>query len=375
MRQLEAPWLAGPGLQVCEILEAAGHSAWYVGGCVRNALMQAPVSDLDIATNALPSDVMALAKNAGFNAIPTGIDHGTVTVVAGGIPFEITTLRRDVATDGRRAVVAFADTIEEDAHRRDFTVNAIYCDKTGAISDPIGGMPDVAAGLIRFIDDPAQRIKEDYLRILRFFRFNAWYGKAGIDPEGLAACAEYADGMDGLSSERITSEMLKLLAAPNPAPAIATMAQSGVLWRILPGASADALSMLVHNEQETDTKPDPLRRLIVVGGQRDRLRFSRAQQRQIDQTTVDFPLPEIAYRHGSQLAIDRYLVDQASMSQPADAASIDQLHRAASQTFPLQASDFMPELRGAALGDALKSAEAKWIASEFKLSKNELLAG
>ncbi|MCK4711369.1 MAG: CCA tRNA nucleotidyltransferase, partial [Marinosulfonomonas sp.] len=175
MTQITADWISNPNTQkVCEMLTDAGFECFFVGGCVRNALLGAPVNDIDISTNALPDRVMELAKAAGLKAVPTGIDHGTVTVIADGTPFEITTYRRDVETDGRRAVVAFSDTIMDDAHRRDFTMNALYADADGVIIDPLNGMPDLLARRIRFIEDADLRIKEDYLRILRFFRFHAW---------------------------------------------------------------------------------------------------------------------------------------------------------------------------------------------------------
>lgn len=369
MTSLDAPWLHGPSRRVMSLLTDAGHQAWFVGGCVRNALLGAAASDLDISTNAHPTRVIELAKAAGLNVIPTGIDHGTVTVVVEGEPLEITTFRRDVATDGRRAVVAFADTMEEDARRRDFTMNALYCDAEGLVADPLGGLPDLIARKIKFIDDPAQRIKEDYLRILRFFRFTAWYGEDGFDAEGLAACAMHADGIDGLSSERITSELLKLLSAPNPAPAIASMAQSGVLMHVLVGAAPDALAVLVHLE----TDPDPMRRLIALGGDRSRLRLSKAQQKRIDQTLVEMPMIEQAYRFGYGKAYDRYLIECATLTQEPAQVMLDQLQNSSTQVFPLMAADLMAVHQGSALGQALRQAEAKWIASGFTLTKDQLL--
>ena len=375
MTVLTAPWLHGPARRVCLMLENAGYQAWFVGGCVRNALIDAPVSDLDVSTDAHPSDVITLANNAGLKAIPTGIDHGTVTVVSDGAPIEITTFRRDVATDGRRAVVAFADNMEDDALRRDFTMNAIYCDIRGQVADPLGGLPDLHARHIRFIEDPATRIKEDYLRILRFFRFYAWYGDpaGGIDADGLAACAMYADGIDGLSSERITSEMIKLLSAPDPSLAVASMGRSGVLMHIASGAAPDVIAVLVHLEQSLGIAPDPVRRIAALGGNRDRWRMSNAMQAAIDARMADLPLAEIAYRHGAAAATDRYLIEQASMTQPADANRIAAFEHAAAQVFPLKAADLMPDLQGPALGKALKSAETKWIASGFTLTKDDLL--
>nr|MBA3325662.1 CCA tRNA nucleotidyltransferase [Paracoccaceae bacterium] len=246
--RIEAPWLGAPGPRaVCALLERAGRQAFFVGGCVRNALLGREATDVDVATDAHPEEVMRLAGAAGMKAVPTGIAHGTVTLAVEGGPVQVTTFRRDVATDGRRAVVAFADDIAEDAARRDLTMNALYARPDGTVVDPLGGLGDLRAGRVRFVGDAAARIAEDYLRILRFFRFHAWYGdpEAGIDAEGLAACAAARDGLTLLSRERIGAELAKLLAAPDPAPAAAAMAASGVLACVLPGADPRALPALV----------------------------------------------------------------------------------------------------------------------------------
>jgi len=298
-----------------------------------------------------------------------------VTVVAGGVPFEITTFRRDVATDGRRAVVAFADTIEEDARRRDFTMNALYCNIDGVVADPLGGLPDLEARHVRFIDDADKRIKEDYLRILRFFRFHAWYGDVdgGIDADGLAACAENIDGLAGLSKERVTSEMLKLLSAPDPAPAVASMGAAGVLGQILAGAAPHLLAVLVHVEGHAGLAPDPIRRLVVLGGMRDSLRLTNAQEKRIELLTNDMDLPALAFEHGAEIAVDRAAIEAASLGQEIAPEVLTQISFAARQTFPISAADLMPRLQGAALGKALKKAKADWIASGFQLTKADLL--
>ncbi len=373
MMRIDAPWLRGPSRCILTMLSDADFQAWYVGGCVRNALLGTSASDLDVTTDALPEQVIALAEAAGLKAIPTGIDHGTVTIVVEGETFEVTTFRRDVATDGRRAVVAFSDTIKDDARRRDFTVNALYCDVDGLVADPLGGLPDLETGQIRFIDDPVQRIQEDYLRIMRFFRFTAWYGGDGIDPEGLAACGAHVDGLDGLSAERVTSELLKLLAAPDPAPAVAAMDHSGVLMRVLPGAAPDVLTVLVHLEQDQNLPPDPMRRLVALGGDFGRLRLSKVQQRRIDQIRSDVPQLEQANRYGFEIARDRYLIENASLTQAISAEKLNRLEWAAKQILPVRAADFMPEKSGAALGETLRDAQDRWIASGFTLTREDLL--
>ncbi len=377
MTRISAPWLHDDASQkVCKLLTDAGYQAWFVGGCVRNELLGEPVADLDLSTDALPDVVIQLAQAAKIKAIPTGIDHGTVTLVANDIPFEITTFRRDVATDGRRATVAFSDNITDDARRRDFTMNALYADADGQITDPLGGLPDLQARRVRFIEDADQRIKEDYLRILRFFRFYAWYGetKEGPDADGLAACAENIEGLQSLSVERVTAEMLKLLSAPDPAPAVASMASTGALAQVLPGASHAVLAVLIHVEDKAQLAPDPIRRLAAMGGDPEAgLRLSNAQIKQLEQMKSDMPHAELAYRFGADLALDRLAVEGAMLGREIDTNMAQKAQFAAEQTFPIKAADLMPTLRGPAIGKALKEAEARWIASGFTLTKAELL--
>jgi poly(A) polymerase len=377
MTRITAPWLQSDAAQaVCRLLTDAGYQAWFVGGCVRNELLKAPVADLDLTTDAVPQEVMALAEKAGIKAVPTGFDHGTVTLVQDGIPFEVTTFRRDVATDGRRATIAFADNITDDARRRDFTMNALYAGPDGTIADPLGGLADLYARRIRFIEDPDLRIKEDYLRILRFFRFYAWYGdtEEGPDRDGLAACAANIEGLKSLSIERITAEILKLLSAPDPAPAVSVMASTGGLAQVLPGADAGPLAVLVHFEQMQNIAPDPVRRLAVLGGApADNLRLSKQQARALDVITSAEQPTAIAYRHGRAAGIDALLVRSASLGQPPASDALQAVEHAADQVFPLRAADLMPALKGPALGQALKQAEDRWIASGFTLTKADLI--
>lgn len=381
MKQITADWITNADTQkICHMLTDAGFDCYFVGGCVRNALIDAPVNDIDISTNALPDRVMELAGAAGLNAVPTGIDHGTVTVISNGTPFEITTYRRDVETDGRRAVVAFADSIEDDARRRDFTMNALYADQNGMISDPLNGLPDLVARRVRFIEDADRRIKEDYLRILRFFRFHAWYGdeSAGLDSEGLAAIASNLAGLETISKERVGSELKKLLTALDPAPSIASMAASGVLNAILPGADAKYLPVLVH--LEADTKPDPIRRLAVLGGVNTErlLRLSKAQTRQLQKLKEDIGSTrspaELGYRLGADMAGDVILLRAALLETPLDPDANKQIEFGAGAKYPVVAADLMPKYQGAELGKALANLEAKWIKSGFVLTKDQLLA-
>jgi poly(A) polymerase len=361
---------------VLGLLTDAGHLAYAVGGCVRNAALGEAVTDVDIATSALPETVIDLAEGAGLRAVPTGLAHGTVTLVAGGEGFEVTTFRRDVATDGRHAEVAFSDRIEDDAARRDFTMNALYADASGQVLDPLGGAADLHARRLRFVGDAAQRIAEDYLRILRFFRFHAQYGDpmGGLDPDGLGACAEGADGLTRLSAERVTAELRKLLSAHDPAPSVAAMAATGVLSRVLPGADARALGPLVHLEGAC--APRWLRRLVVLGGATHALRLTKAESR--DLTRLRDALSDMAgpallgYRLGDSLGADAVLARAASFEQPLPELWQTEITRGADARFPVRAAE-LPEMEGAALGQRLKTLEARWIASDFKLSRADLL--
>ena len=378
--RITGDWIGEKSLgQVMACLNTGGHHAYLVGGCVRNALLGWPVADIDIATDARPDEVAERAARAGLKVVPTGIEHGTVTIVAGGIPHEVTTFRRDVETDGRRAVVAYSDRIEEDAARRDFTMNALYADGAGEVIDPLGGLPDLLARRVRFVGTPDDRVREDYLRILRFFRFHAVYGDPanGPDPDGLAACAAHADGLDLLSRERIGHEMRKLLAARDPAPALATMQRTGILARLLPGADARAVAPLVY--LEGDVPPDWLRRLACVGGDEvaNSLRLSRPEARQLDLTrgllgAANGPA-EIAFRHGADIARDVMLLRAALLEIPLPEGWQADIQRGAKAVFPVRAAD-LPDLSGAALGARLREMEARWIAADFGLSREQLLA-
>lgn len=362
------PWLLqDPALRsVLDAIEAGGHRAWLVGGAVRNALLEMPVEDVDLATDALPDGVLRLARAAGLKPVPTGIDHGTVTVVAGGRGFEVTTLRRDVETDGRRAVVAFSDDLAQDARRRDFTMNALYADRGGAVIDLVGGLDDLRARRIRFVGNPGQRIAEDYLRILRFFRFLAWYGR-DADPDAVSACAALRDGLDGISRERIGQEMRKLLMAPDPVPAVRLMQDAGVLDKVLPGATPDRLSAL--------RSPAPWLARLAALSQADltgALRLSRSEAR--DHRTLVTALAEnwsfnrIAYRLRGDLADAAAALVQTSGPRDGWIRA-----RAAARPLPISAADLQPPLHGPALGRGLKAAEDAWIDSGFAMPATALI--
>ena len=382
--KLTGDWIREPGTKALfRVFSDAGYRLLFVGGCVRNELLGAPVVDIDLATDALPETVVGLAEAAAMRPVPTGIAHGTVTVISGGLAHEITTFRRDVETDGRRAVVAYSADLADDARRRDFTMNALYAEADGSLVDPLGGLTDLQARRVRFIEDPAARIAEDYLRVLRFFRFHAWYGDpaAGLDPEGLAACAAAVERLDGLSRERVGAEMLKLLAAADPAPAVAAFAATGGLSRILPGAEARTLPVLVALEQAAGIAPDPLRRLAALGGDAvaQRLRLSRSAAKRLADVATALAQGEppvvAAYRHGPAPALDAALILAASLGQPAPPDLAAQVKRGAAQRCPVRPADLMPEFEGPALGLRLKALEDRWIASGFRLTRKALLAG
>jgi len=388
------PWMTTPETAaVFDALEAAGGAdcARFVGGCVRNSLIGRPIDDIDIATTLTPAAVTAALKAAKIRAIPTGVEHGTVTAVAGSKPFEITTLRRDVETDGRRAVVAFTKDWREDAGRRDFTLNALYARRDGAIFDPTGrGVEDARAGRIVFVGEPEQRLREDYLRILRFFRFLAWYGKGEPDAAALAACTALKDRVATLAAERISKELLKLLAADDPRPAVALMARSGVLGVVLPGASdLGRFDRLVEIETEQLFETDPVLRLAALSppdpaAARElamRLRLSNADRDRIVAAADPEPvlkswmspkeIRRALYRLGAQAFRDRAKLAWAA----ADGTAATSQWRGmialgegwTPPAFPLSGEDVMaagaPE--GPMVGQVLREVEDWWIDQDF----------
>jgi poly(A) polymerase len=388
------PWMRAPEtLAVMAALEVAGGAdcARFVGGCVRNALSGHPVADIDIATQLTPDQVIAALKAARLKAVPTGVDHGTVTAVSGGKPFEITTLRRDVETDGRRAVVAFTEDWTEDALRRDFRLNAIYADAEGRLFDPTGeGVADARAGRIVFVGDAETRIREDALRILRFFRFQAWYGRGAPDAAALAACEALRDRLADLSAERVSRELLKLLAADDPRPAVRLMADAGILPLILPqmDQSVDRFERLVGIETDQLFQCDPLLRLAsllprdpAVGlATAQRLRLSNAERDRLTAALGTEPrivswlsareVRRLVYRLGAATFCDRVLLGWASVRRPATHQWRALLPMAQTWTrpvFPLggeqAAAAGVP--RGPLVGQVLREVEAWWVDHDF----------
>jgi poly(A) polymerase len=328
-----AEWLGDKHLQrLLAALADGGEEARVAGGAVRNALIGQPVADVDIATTCLPDETIRRAEAAGFKVVPTGIEHGTITIVAGGKPFEVTTLRADVETDGRRAKVSFGRDWKADAQRRDFTINALYAEADGTIVDLVGGIADIEARRLRFIGDPEARIREDYLRILRFFRFFAWYGDGRPDAEGLKACARLKGGLSQLSAERVWSELKKLLSAPDPSRALLWMRQAGVLTSVLPESEKwgiDSIHALTRAEKDLGWTLEPLLRLEAIVPPdaarmktlAERLRFSVSEAGRLRQWALTVPVEpktteaEFAkrlYRGDRQGFVDRLRLSLAS---------------------------------------------------------------
>ena len=379
----DPPWLTSPATRaVITALEAAGgpDCVRFVGGCVRNALMGQPVDDIDLASRLLPGDAIQALNAAGLKVVPTGLAHGTVTAVSGRQPYEITTLRRDVSTDGRNATVAFTDDWTEDAARRDFRLNALYADASGAIHDPTGqGVADAREGRIVFVGDPETRIREDYLRILRFFRFFAWYGRGQPDAAGLEACADLAEGVDRLSAERVSKELLKLLAAPDPRASVRAMATAGVLDRVLPGVadltafermvaiSGDpVLRLSMLSPASPEAIDEMARRLRLSNTVRDRLR--RMAGDEADLVMTDREARAVLYRIGGDAFRDRVLRAEATADRPGDGARLlDLAERWIIPRLPVGgrqvAAAGLPA--GPETGRILAAFEAGWIADDF----------
>ena len=395
----DAEWLRRPAiLRVFEALDARGVETRAVGGAVRDALLGLPVREVDLATTAKPDKVMAIARKSGLKAIPTGIEHGTVTVVADGASFEVTTLRRDVETFGRHATVAFTEDWVEDARRRDFTVNALYAGRDGTVFDPLGGYEDVVAGRVRFIGDAEARIKEDYLRILRFFRFNAYYGKGAYDAEGLAASVRLRDGIKQLSAERIKAELWRLLVAPGAATAIEALFDYGLLTGVLGSAPRlDRFNRLVEIEKVQGLAPNAARRLaaLAVFVQEDALRLaarfklSNAEQSVLALGAVGpdaLSLPDanaakrLLYRRGADDFRDLVLLawagSGAATNDPDWQAAFRLPQRWQAPDFPLRGADLVETgaFKGPEIGETLRQLEAEWIEGGFAGSHDELLA-
>jgi len=404
----KADWLKTKPLQALfKALNRDGGEARVVGGAVRNTLLGTKVSDVDLATTHLPQDTVRLANEAGFKPVPTGIEHGTITVVVQGHPFEVTTLRQDIETNGRHAKVAFGTDWKADAERRDFTINALYVTADGSVIDDVGGLGDIESRTLRFIGDAEQRIREDYLRILRFFRFFAWYGSGRPEAEGLRASARLKDGLAQLSAERVWSELKKLLSAPDPSRALLWMRQAGVLNLILPESEKwgiDAIHGLVRTEADLGWQPDPLLRLesiippdsVRMEEMGKRLKMSNAERARLEAwARADAVKPELSeqalkktiYRGSKQAVLDRIRLayaaaradavgsDDAMIRAGGFARLLDATEHYDAPVFPVTGSDLLALgiEKGPGLGETLRSLETFWIDSGFSLDRATLL--
>lgn len=368
------------------VMAALKGDARFVGGCVRDTILKRPIGDIDIATPLFPEEIMRRLAAAKIKAVPTGIDHGTITAVTETRPYEITTLRRDVETFGRQARVAFSADWKEDSARRDFTMNALYLSGEGEVFDYHDGIKDLRAGKVRFVGDPATRIREDVLRLLRFYRFHAWYGKGEADAAARAGCRASTPLLPTLSGERVQAELLKLLGAKDPVPSLALMQEDGALVRILPKTRPlNVLARLIKLEP----KPDTLRRLAaLVASEGDalarKLKFSNADRERLAALSEAAPLTSDAteqrrllHRLGRDLYIDRVLLSAAIAD---DTAPVQKLLAAAAKwkpiAFPLRGADIaaagVPE--GPAIGKLLAEIEAWWEAGDFKATRKQCLA-
>jgi poly(A) polymerase len=388
-------WMAQAETQaVMNALMAGGQPARFVGGCVRDALLGLPVKDIDIATPEPPERVTELVEQAGLRAIPTGIDHGTITAICNGIPFEVTTLRRDVETFGRHARVSYTTDWQEDAARRDLTLNALYCDPDGTVFDPVGGLADLKEGRIRFVGDPRARIEEDVLRLLRFFRFYAYYGIGAADREAVAACREMAPQIEALSVERVWKEMSRLLLAPDPATTLYLMATNGVLSYLLPEVvHSDRLPALIKSEVATDTAPDYLRRLATIveldkDGARAvaaRLKFSKADRDQFSRLCDPVVRPDpgvdpkqnrvALYRLGPEL-FDELILIGAARDPDQDWLSLLPLpHTSPVPLFCITGQDVVDfgVPSGNEIGELLEQVENWWVAGNFEADRESCL--
>jgi poly(A) polymerase len=383
---------------VIRALTRGGDDARFVGGAVRNALLGAPVGDVDIATPLQPAEAMRRLQDSGLKVIPTGIDHGTVTAVSAGKPFEVTTLRRDVSTDGRRATVAFTDDWREDAARRDFTINALYAAEDGEVFDYFSGLADLKARRVRFVGDPQTRIREDYLRILRLFRFHAWYGKGELDPEALAAATQEKSGLKRLSGERVQKELLRLLEADNPMPALHAMNQVSILAEILPpGLQLTRAGSLVRIEAANRRTPDNLLRLAALLPDdaklarrvSESLRLSNDDKERLTEAAeadsrLDASLPPrgaraLLYRLGNQCFRDQLLLRWSQAGADARDARWRSLLKLSDiwerPELPIDGRDVMAKGidEGPKIGITLRALEEEWIEADFAPDRRALL--
>ena len=379
----ETKWLRNPSAQkLSKLYKNFGYQVLFVGGCVRNTILKMPVTDIDLATDAQPEEIIKIAKENNIRFVPTGLAHGTITLIIDNKNYQITTFRTDFDHDGRYAKVEFTESLLLDASRRDLTINALYCNHVGEVIDPLNGLDDIKKQKIKFIGNPNERIKEDNLRILRFFRFQAIYGNKNLEIDSIAleACHNHKSKLAALSKERITSELRKILSAPNPLEVIIKMNETGVLNELFQKVSIDSLEAYLKTEEKFKIKINWLGRLLSlqVTQEEESLKLTRCEFKFLKQTKSaienQINVLEFSYYNGVENGKIYSILQNFRHNIILSKNLLNQINSLATKKFPITAKDLMPEISGKKLGEALRSLEDRWIKSNFTLSKKELLA-
>ena len=379
----ETKWLRNPSAQkLSKLYKNFGYQVLFVGGCVRNTILKMPVTDIDLATDAQPEEIIKIAKENNIRFVPTGLAHGTITLIIDNTNYQITTFRTDFDHDGRYAKVEFTESLLLDASRRDLTINALYCNHVGEVIDPLNGLDDIKKQKIKFIGNPNERIKEDNLRILRFFRFQAIYGNKNLEIDSIAleACHNHKSKLAALSKERITSELRKILSAPNPLEVIIKMNETGVLNELFQNVSIDSLEAYLKTEEKFKININWLGRLLSlqVTQEEESLKLTRCEFKFLKQTKSaienQIHVLEFSYYNGVENGKIYSILQNFRHNIILSKNLLNQINSLATKKFPITAKDLMPEIRGKKLGEALRSLEDRWIKSNFTLSKKELLA-
>jgi len=379
----ETKWLRNPSAQkLSKLYKSFGYQVLFVGGCVRNTILKMPVTDIDLATDAQPEEIIKIAKENNIRFVPTGLAHGTITLIIDNKNYQITTFRTDFDHDGRYAKVEFTESLLLDASRRDLTINALYCNHVGEVIDPLNGLDDIKKQKIKFIGNPNERIKEDNLRILRFFRFQAIYGNKNLEIDSIAleACHNHKSKLAALSKERITSELRKILSAPNPLEVIIKMNETGVLNELFQNVSIDSLEAYLKTEEKFKININWLGRLLSLQAtqEEESLKLTRCEFKFLKQTKSaienQIHVLEFSYYNGVENGKIYSILQNFRHNIILSKNLLNQINSLATKKFPITAKDLMPEIRGKKLGEALRSLEDRWIKSNFTLSKKDLLA-
>jgi len=382
--QINSEWIKSKSLQnILKIFKKADHNAYLVGGCVRNSILNLPVNDIDISTDAKPEETLDLFKTGSFKATPTGFSHGTVTVVSEGIPYQITTMRSDQNTDGRHANVSFSDNITADAERRDFTINALYADPTGKIIDPIEGLKDFQPLKIKFIGNANNRIQEDYLRILRFFRFHAQFSDLVEDFErdALDAIKDNKNSLKFLSKERVWNELQKILLSKDPSRALLEMSKIGVLEKISINRGIKSIKNLISIEEKMGIKPEAIRRLVALTRDTEikSLNLSRKEARKFSLLKSllekNFDPAELVYQFNKEIAQSMLAISTFNQGAKLNLIDVTKIEKACLYPCPISGAHLSKYMSGEDVGVKLKEAQSIWIKSNFKSDSAKILSG